>query len=102
MTRPNFLASTRICGSPNANFASRTLDDLLDEFQVVRAATIHFAKHLDAEALARRGNANGHPVSVRALFYIIAGHERHHARAAPRAIFVAMTGDGVCWAEGAR
>jgi hypothetical protein len=27
----------------------------------------------------RRGKASGHDVSVRALMYIIAGHERHHA-----------------------
>lgn len=64
---------------PAANFASRTLDDLLEEYQAVRAATIHLAKHLDAEALARHGIVSGKNMSVRALFYIIAGHERHHA-----------------------
>lgn len=62
----------------NANFARRTVADLLEELQVVRAATIHLAKHLDAAALARRGSANGAAVSARALLYIIAGHERHH------------------------
>lgn len=56
----------------------RTLGDLLEEFQVVRAATIEFAKHLDEGALMQRGKANGHEISVRALLYIIAGHERHH------------------------
>ncbi|MDB4878441.1 MAG: DinB family protein [Gemmatimonadetes bacterium] len=63
----------------NSDAASRTLGDLLEEFQVVRSSTIHLAKHLSADALARRGSANGQEVSVRALFYIIAGHERHHA-----------------------
>lgn len=63
----------------NANFASRTLGDLLEEFQVVRSSTIHLVQHVSPEALARRGTANGHPISVRALLYIIAGHERHHA-----------------------
>ena len=63
----------------NANFPSRTLGDLLEELQVVRASTIQFAKHLDGEALTRRGSANGQEVTVRALIYIIAGHERHHA-----------------------
>ena len=63
----------------NANFTSRTLGDLLEELQVVRASTIQFAKHLDDEALTRRGSANGQEVTVRALIYIIAGHERHHA-----------------------
>jgi hypothetical protein len=63
----------------NANFKARSLADLLEEFQVVRASTIHLAMNLDADALARRGTANGDEISARALFYIIAGHERHHA-----------------------
>lgn len=62
----------------NANFGRRTLGDLLEELQVVRAATIHLGKHLDSEELARRGTASGNEISARALFYIIAGHERHH------------------------
>ena len=62
----------------NSNFGERTLSDLVDEYEAVRAATVHFAKHLDADALVRRGSANGQGVSVRALLYIIAGHELHH------------------------
>jgi uncharacterized damage-inducible protein DinB len=62
----------------NAEFGHRPLGDLLEELQVVRASTIHLAKSLDEEALARRGTASGHGISVRALLYIIAGHERHH------------------------
>jgi hypothetical protein len=64
----------------NANFAARTLEDLLEELQVIRASTIHLARHLSADELARRGTANGNGVSARALFYIIAGHERHHVQ----------------------
>jgi len=63
----------------NANFKTRTLPDLLEEFQVVRASSIHLAKNLEADALEHRGSANGHGITVRALLYIIAGHERHHA-----------------------
>jgi len=62
-----------------ADFATRSLDDLIEEFEAVRASTIHLASHLSADALARRGSASGNSVTVRALFYIIAGHERHHA-----------------------
>ena len=62
----------------NARFQSRTLDDLVEELEVVRASTAQLASHLDAEEFARRGTSNGNPMSVRALFYIIAGHERHH------------------------
>lgn len=59
-------------------FGGRTVADLLREFQAVRAATLHLLRHLDAGALVRRGNASKNPISVRALGYIIAGHERHH------------------------
>lgn len=62
----------------NAKFESRTLDDLVEEFEVVRAATVQLASHLDDQDFARRGTSSGNPMSVRALFYIIAGHERHH------------------------
>jgi hypothetical protein len=64
---------------PSVNFGARTLADLVEELQIVRASTVYFARHLDPDVLARRGVANGQPVSVRALLYIIAGHERHHA-----------------------
>jgi hypothetical protein len=35
-------------------------------------------RHLDEEAWHRRGMANDAEVSVRALAYIMAGHELHH------------------------
>jgi len=62
----------------NANFGRRAIGDLVDELEVVRSATIQFAKNLSVEEQLRRGMANGQEVSVRALMYIIAGHERHH------------------------
>lgn len=62
----------------SARVSNRTLDDLVDELEVVRAATVQLASHLDPDELARRGTARNHGISVRALFYIIAGHERHH------------------------
>lgn len=64
----------------NSNFAQRSLGDLLEELQIVRASTVQLARHMDAAMLARRGTASGNPVSVRALLYIVAGHERHHAQ----------------------
>jgi len=63
---------------PAGAFDRRTLRDLADELAAVRQATILLFRHLDAEALARRGTASGNPISARALAYIIAGHERHH------------------------
>src|SRR5215213_2506495 len=62
----------------NVDFDARTLADLLDEFEAVCAATLHLLRHLSPEAWARRGTASDNEVTVRALAYIIAGHEAHH------------------------
>jgi hypothetical protein len=61
-----------------ANFARRPLADLLDELATVRRATLSLLRGLDVEAWLRRGTVNNNPMSVRALAYIIAGHELHH------------------------
>ncbi len=60
------------------NFAERTLADLAEEFGLVRAATIAFFKSVQKDAWQRRGVANKNEVSVRALAFIVAGHELHH------------------------
>ena len=59
---------------------ARPLSDLLAEFDQVRAASISLFANLDEAAWQRRGLASGNIVSVRALAWIIAGHERHHNR----------------------
>ncbi|HEX6588400.1 MAG TPA: DinB family protein [Longimicrobiales bacterium] len=64
--------------TPAGRFDERALDDLLEEFLAVRHATIRLVRGLPAEAWTRRGTASDNPVSVRALAYIIAGHELHH------------------------
>jgi len=63
---------------PTGDFNRRTVADLLEELQVVRASTVQLARHFDEEMLKQRGSANGNDITVRALLYIIAGHERHH------------------------
>ena len=62
----------------NAN--ARPLNDLLAEFAHVRAASVYFFEGLDGAAWLRSGSASGSLVSVRALAWIIAGHELHHNR----------------------
>jgi len=57
---------------------ARPLAELAAELRAVRAATLALFRGLDPAALARRGTANGVPVTVRAAAWIIAGHERHH------------------------
>lgn len=63
-----------------ANFDRRPLGDLVDEFETVRRQTLSLLAGLDGEAWTRTGTASGKLVSVRALFYLTAGHARHHLR----------------------
>jgi len=62
----------------SGNFGQRTLADLIEEFAAVRQATLAFFRHVDAETSLRTGSANKNDISVRALLFIIAGHELHH------------------------
>ena len=64
--------------TPAGRFDARPLKDLAGEFDAVRRATIALFSGLDAEALACGGTANNNPITVRALAWVIAGHERHH------------------------
>ena len=62
----------------NASFDACPLADLAAEFESVRRSTLFLFKHLDPGAWTRQGVASESKVSVRALAYIIAGHELHH------------------------
>jgi uncharacterized damage-inducible protein DinB len=62
----------------NASFDDCRLEDLASEFEHVRRANLLMFKHLNKESWERRGTANDDEASVRALAYIIAGHELHH------------------------
>lgn len=64
----------------HAAFDRCSLEDLVEGFSAVRKATLHLFRTFDAAAWQRRGVSNGREVSVRALGYIVAGHERHHRR----------------------
>lgn len=57
----------------------RRLEAILRELAAVRRATIELFDGFDDDAFTRIGVANGHPMSVRAAAYHIAGHELHHA-----------------------
>lgn len=61
-----------------ANFGARPLESLLEEYDLVRGHTLAFLRGLDESSFIRMGNSNGKPVSVRALAWLIAGHEHHH------------------------
>jgi len=59
-------------------FAKTSLKQLIEEFAAVRQASIALLSQLDEAAWTRRGTANNSPISVRALAFIMAGHELHH------------------------
>jgi uncharacterized damage-inducible protein DinB len=62
----------------NAKFNARSLSGLLDEFAMVRKASIELFKNFTEEEWQRLGTANQTEITVRSLGYIIAGHELHH------------------------
>ena len=61
-----------------ANFEARPWRSMVDEFASLRAANTLFFEGLDEAGWSRSGVASNNPVTVRALAYIIAGHQRHH------------------------
>jgi hypothetical protein len=63
---------------PPAHFDRRPWPDLLDEWEAVRRTSVMLFAGFDDEAWSRVGTASGKEITVRALAYVIAGHERHH------------------------
>lgn len=65
----------------NAPFSRLPLPNLIEDFIAVRRATLSLFRNFDDDAWMRRGTANNNEVTVRAIAYIIAGHELHHRMA---------------------
>ncbi|GGF06693.1 alpha/beta hydrolase-fold protein [Hymenobacter cavernae] len=63
---------------PNSGANDRPLTDIIAEYAAVRAATIALFRTFTPTQLDRAGTANNGPASVRALVYIVPGHEAHH------------------------
>jgi len=63
---------------PEGRFERRSLADVAGEFTAVRDATLALVRSLDEETMLRRGTASGKIMSVRALAWVMAGHEAHH------------------------
>lgn len=60
------------------NFNARTLADMTEEFRLQRQSNILLFRSFEDTVSLRRGMASGFEFSVRALVYIVAGHELHH------------------------
>lgn len=71
-------------------FGERTLAELAEEFEAIRSASVLLFRSFGAEAWARQGVASNAAVTVRALAYIIAGHELHHRRILEERYFSAI------------
>ena len=54
--------------------------DLLEEYRIVRAASVMLFRSLSPAAWIRHGEVNGYRATPRGLAFHIAGHELHHMR----------------------
>lgn len=85
---PGFEQDDYVAGS---SFGEFPLSEIADELEAVRRSTVLLFRHITPEAWSRRGTASGAEVSVRALAWIIAGHEIHH-RGVLRSRYLAVPG----------
>lgn len=64
----------------NTDSNRRTIQELLTEFSALRHSTLLFYKSLSEEQLKRIGTASNNQISVRALGFVIIGHQKHHQK----------------------
>ena len=65
---------------PESHAAARPWPELQADFAAVRSASLHLFRSFAPADWERRGEASGIEVSVRAIAWILAGHELHHRR----------------------
>ena len=64
----------------NSNGNSRSIQDLLTEMAVVRQSTLSLFKSFSKEQLLLIGTASENKISVRAIGFILIGHQKHHQK----------------------
>ena len=64
----------------NARFDEIPLADLVEEFALVRQASVRLLKGFADERWDASGVANGRAITVRGLAFVMAGHVRHHLK----------------------
>lgn len=72
----------------NSGANSRSMDELLEEFDILRQASIALYNSFDDEMWAKVGTANGISIDVKSLAYLIAGHCRHHGNILKERYFI--------------
>jgi uncharacterized damage-inducible protein DinB len=64
----------------NSNGKERSLQSLLTEMAVVRQSTLSLFNSFSQEQVTKIGIASNNEVSVRAIGFIIIGHQKHHQK----------------------
>ena len=64
----------------NTEASNRSIQDLLTEFSAVRHSNLFLFKSLSDEQFKRIGIASNAAVSVRAIGFIMIGHQKHHQK----------------------
>ncbi|MBZ0326231.1 MAG: DinB family protein [Altibacter sp.] len=62
----------------NSMANTRTIQNILEEYDAVRKATIALFSSFTKPSLLKTGEANNSVMSVRASGFVICGHEKHH------------------------
>ena len=62
----------------NTDWKYYPIKSIIEEYELVRKHSIVLFNNMTEEMLNQSGMANGMSLSVRAIPFIIAGHERHH------------------------
>ena len=64
----------------NTNAIDRSIQELLTELSAVRHSNLLLFKSLSDEQLTKLGIASNHTISVRAIGFLIIGHQKHHQK----------------------
>lgn len=65
---------------PESNANQRSKDAIVSEYAAVRESSINLFKSFSDDELKRLGSASGSDMSVRALGFVICGHQAHHLK----------------------
>jgi len=65
---------------PYYDVENRSVESIMEEFKALRLSTIAMFENFNDAMMERLGTASGFQVSVRALAFMLAGHEIHHMR----------------------
>ncbi len=76
--KTNFPGFDENTYAPNSNANKRKILNVVKEYSLLRASTIELFQSFDEEMWAEIGSASGLHLPVKAIPYILCGHEIHH------------------------